>query len=214
MLRVALLLLVCIHTIAYSQGVGLGTKIPNPSAVLDITAMDKGVLLPRIALKDSFDKTSIVDPEKSLLIWNSSLNKSKFPLGEGFYYNSSTKQFPVWVKLLNELNADRGVKVFSGQTLRLQDTVNGPGVKFQYVFDKAGALRCGQVNGTQWDIGSIGNASVAFGNNTQATGDFSFAAGNNSIATGTGSVAFAGGKANPTTGAQAFAFGSNSTANH
>src|SRR3954470_13973018 len=43
----------------YSQ-VGIGTKQPSSSTQLEIQATDKGLLIPRVALKSSTDKTTVL----------------------------------------------------------------------------------------------------------------------------------------------------------
>jgi len=125
------------------------------------------------------------------------------------------------------LTADRGIKKNTFSNVRLCDTIEGAGIKFQYLPTMGGALRSGSVQGSQWDINNIGNSSVAFGADTKASGAFSFAAGQESFAggnasfamgpqsfaAGTGSVAFAGGKANDKVGSYSFAFGINSVSN-
>ena len=67
----------------YSQ-VGIGTLNPNSSAQIEISALDKGVLLPRIALLSPFDNTTINPGNvNSLLVFNTTNNEFIKP---GFYY--------------------------------------------------------------------------------------------------------------------------------
>jgi len=54
--------------------------------------------------------------------------------------------------------------------------VSGSGTRMMWYVDKA-AFRAGRVNGTQWDIDSVGVLSVALGENIKATGFNSFAGG-------------------------------------
>jgi hypothetical protein len=49
---------------SFSQGVGVGTVTPDASAVLDITATNKGLLIPRMSLASI---NSIVNPARGLL---------------------------------------------------------------------------------------------------------------------------------------------------
>jgi len=111
-----------------------------------------------------------------------------------------------WILLSNgnapEYTADRGVQIITGDIIRLADTVEGAGTKFQYLYDKA-AFRVGSVNGTQWDISNIGLNSFASGINTIASGSFGIAMGVSSQATGISSVAI---------GSVAIASGTSSTA--
>ncbi len=52
---------------AHSQ-VGIGTPEPNTSAELDITSTDKGILIPRVALEDLTDTTTIINGNVNCLI--------------------------------------------------------------------------------------------------------------------------------------------------
>ncbi|QJB32566.1 hypothetical protein HF329_15035 [Chitinophaga oryzae] len=66
--------------------VGIGTKTPHASASLDITANDKGVLVPRVALRDVSDSYPIaVSPATGLLVFNTAAD-AKGGKGVGFYY--------------------------------------------------------------------------------------------------------------------------------
>lgn len=77
------------------QGVGVGTKTPDGSAMLDITSLNKGLLIPRIqTLTGINDATTITAPAPSLLIYTSINN-----LNPGYYYNSGDANLPVWVRL-------------------------------------------------------------------------------------------------------------------
>jgi len=75
-----------------SAQVGIGTREPNPASALDIVAKDKGILLPRIQLLSEQDKSAIVNPEESLLVYNTGSTS----LVAGFYYWSNAK----WTQLL------------------------------------------------------------------------------------------------------------------
>ncbi len=77
-----------------AQSVGIGTTTPNASARLDITATNKGLLIPNVNLTGPNDNTTIASPAKGLLVWN-----TNSIMGEGYYYNSVTPASPVWLKL-------------------------------------------------------------------------------------------------------------------
>jgi len=74
---------ICAATGAYAQNVGIGTSSPNPNAKLDITATDKGLLIPRM---DSVHRKSIPNTV-GLLVYDSST--------ASFWYNTGTS----WQKL-------------------------------------------------------------------------------------------------------------------
>src|SRR5688572_26947813 len=92
---VCLLLLLLLSDNIFGQGsIGIGTSTPDPSAQLDVTASDKGILIPRIALSGSNDNTSILNPAPGLLLWNTTNGNGITP---GYYYNSGTSSSPGWV---------------------------------------------------------------------------------------------------------------------
>lgn len=78
------------------ENVGINTFYPDPSAALDIKITNKGVLLPQVFLQSTTDGSTIANPAKALLIFNS--NNSLFDKS-GFYYNASTAVTPVWAKI-------------------------------------------------------------------------------------------------------------------
>ena len=72
---------------AFAQ-VGIGTSTPNPSSQLEVVATDRGVLLPRVALKSSIDTTTIVGGNvNSLLVFNTNTIADVSP-GYYFWYNN------------------------------------------------------------------------------------------------------------------------------
>ncbi|MEJ2186403.1 MAG: tail fiber domain-containing protein [Gemmatimonadota bacterium] len=94
--------------------------------------------------------------------------------------------------------------------------VSGAGTRMMWYPEKA-AFRAGYVAGTQWDAGSVGDYSAAFGNASAAYAPESFAAGYNAIASGNYSAAFgyspmAGGGASFAAGQGVSASGSYSAA--
>lgn len=94
-LKVSLFIFFIFTTVAFTQ-VGIGTTSPATSSVLDISAIDKGVLIPRIDIIDLSSSYPIIDPEKSLLVWNTDLSNGGG--NEGFYYWNGAQ----WVKFAIE----------------------------------------------------------------------------------------------------------------
>ncbi len=77
--------------IVVSQGVAInedGTA-PDPSAVLDLTSTDKGVLIPRMTLEQ---RDAIVSPQHGLLIYQTNS-------ASGFYYNGGIPSSPSWQQI-------------------------------------------------------------------------------------------------------------------
>src|SRR5580765_5981351 len=63
---------------ATSQGVGIGTTTPDPSAALDITATNKGLLIPRMNINSI---NAIVGPASGLLVYDSVANQLMVNIG-------------------------------------------------------------------------------------------------------------------------------------
>jgi autotransporter adhesin len=72
-----------------------------------------------------------------------------------------------------------------------QIAATGAGVRMLW-YPRKGAFRAGQVTFDQWDDATIGNFSVAMGQNTRATGASSVVLGDSSSADGTAGVALGG----------------------
>ncbi|MBK7883511.1 MAG: hypothetical protein IPJ81_06730 [Chitinophagaceae bacterium] len=141
-----------------------------------------------------------------------------------WYRQNSPKK---WVLLSNGnapvYTADRGVKIITGDVIRLTDTVEGAGTKFQWIYDLA-AFRAGEVSGTQWDVANIGQYSFSGGQNNIASGTGSFSigsvnesSGNYSATIGAGNIASslyatAIGSGSTASGASSFAAGESLTA--
>lgn len=80
----------------YTSGsVGIGTTSPNISAKFQVTATDKGILLPQVNLTGINDTSTISTPAKSLLVWNTGTTWGE----SAFYYNRGTDTSPIWTKL-------------------------------------------------------------------------------------------------------------------
>ena len=63
---------------SYSQSVGIGTAAPNASAALDITATNKGLLIPRMNLNSI---NAIISPAKGLFVYDSVANQLMVNIG-------------------------------------------------------------------------------------------------------------------------------------
>jgi len=91
------ILFISLYSILNSQGIGIGANVftPDPSAMLEIQATDKGVLIPRISLNSTSDVTTISNPAVGLLIYNTAYQNDVKP---GFYYWNGLK----WLRLFTE----------------------------------------------------------------------------------------------------------------
>ncbi|MEG1230597.1 MAG: hypothetical protein RSD71_18055, partial [Flavobacterium sp.] len=64
--------------------VGIGTSLPNSSTQLDVAATNKGILIPRVSLTSTLDKTTIAGGNvNSLLVFNTQTISDIVP---GYYY--------------------------------------------------------------------------------------------------------------------------------
>lgn len=73
---------------AFAQNnVGIGTTTPNAAAALDITATDKGVLVPRLT---SAQRLAIVAPTEGLLVYDITV--------DCFFFFETTSS--LWSKLM------------------------------------------------------------------------------------------------------------------
>ncbi|MCB0510774.1 MAG: hypothetical protein KDC82_08410, partial [Bacteroidetes bacterium] len=68
---------------AQHGNIGIGTANPDSSSKLDIQSIDKGLLIPRIALVSVDSTAPISAPALSLLIFNTTTN---LELSPGFYF--------------------------------------------------------------------------------------------------------------------------------
>lgn len=85
---VFLLIILSISTVSFAQNgfgnVGIGTSSPDLSAVLDMVAADKGLLIPRVELTGLTDQVTIANGNTiSLLVYNKSNINNIVP---GFYF--------------------------------------------------------------------------------------------------------------------------------
>ncbi|MBX2827711.1 MAG: hypothetical protein KTR22_06085 [Flavobacteriaceae bacterium] len=65
--------------------VGIGTTSPDPSSILDITASDKGVLIPRMT---TAERDAIANPVNGLMVYNTDSDEIQL--------NSNSPTTPIW----------------------------------------------------------------------------------------------------------------------
>jgi trimeric autotransporter adhesin len=94
----------------YSQNVGIGTNTPDASALLELNATNKGLLIPRITLLSPTDNVTVTSPANGLLIYNNNSNTTQMPGGPGFYVWKGA-----WIKLMtNEPGTSTGAWTTTG----------------------------------------------------------------------------------------------------
>ena len=89
MRKIYTLLLIITNIPGAMAQVGIGTTTPNASAALDITATNKGLLIPQMT---AAQRVSIPNPATGLLIYQTNATT-------GFYYNAGTPVAPNWINL-------------------------------------------------------------------------------------------------------------------
>lgn len=83
---ISLTLFTICYSSTFAQNVGINTNTPDPSAILDVTATDKGFLVPRVSLHNVSNSTSpINNPTTSLLVYNTNTSVTGGN-GAGFYF--------------------------------------------------------------------------------------------------------------------------------
>jgi len=86
-------------SLLFAQNIGISPtgSVPDPSAGLDVSFSNKGLLIPRVALTSASDGITIPSPANSLLVYN---NGTGGLTPAGYYYNAGTPGSPNWVQLL------------------------------------------------------------------------------------------------------------------
>lgn len=237
----ALMIAIFILNRPVTAQVGIGTDLPDSSAILDVQSTDKGLLIPRLTVAQ---RNLINKPANALMIYQT----DEVP---GVYYNRGTADAPDWQRLEQPgvFENDNGVIRHTGNQATdhfvfgrnsLPDNHVAVSDHF-FLFNKEkGAFRSGfLINSMAWSpdntgLGSFasgfnpiasnyyataigeavqasGISSVALGANTQALGLAATATGLNSIAEGMGT--FTAGISNRANGSYSSAFGYNTISN-
>ncbi|MCX7696161.1 MAG: hypothetical protein N2Z72_00530 [Bacteroidales bacterium] len=100
--KIAFIFLLLSFSNVFAQSVGVGSSFftPDASAMLEVQATNKGILIPRVTLTGINDAVTIPSPATSLLVYNTG-----GALPTGYYYNSGTSAAPVWTKLITTQDA-------------------------------------------------------------------------------------------------------------
>ena len=133
----------------YAQ-VGVGTTNPNASSILDISSVNSGLLIPRIALLSTSDVTTIPAPAVSLLVFNSGFSPN------GYYYWNGT----VWVQLATVSNTYWSLTGNSGTTSATNFLGTTDDVDLVF---KRNNIRAGFIGNPNI---STGNKNTSFGGNS------------------------------------------------
>ena len=153
----------------FAQNIGIGTATPNPSAMLDVTATNKGLLVPRVALADNLYVVTIPSPINSLLIYNTATAGSgRFAVSPGYYCWNSV--FLTWIPFLMGDNSDKGAWLMKGNLAtslpgNFIGTTDNQSLQFKIFNIPAGFL---VTRDTYWglnsgNVNSLGISNVAIG---------------------------------------------------
>jgi hypothetical protein len=193
-------ILFCIMLLQYyttkAQSLAINTTgaAANTSAMLDITSISKGLLIPRLT---TTQRISIASPGKGLLVYDSTLKFFYFHNGIVWQqiitdsnnlwrkngtgiYNANTGNVGIGTNTAQSLLHVKGGAVLFDSSIG-STPISGSGTRMMWIPAKV-AFRAGIVNNTQWDDVNIGYSSTAFGDGTTANGNYSTAMGSISTA--------------------------------
>lgn len=170
--------------------IGIGTKDPNVSAIIDISSINKGIVLPRMT---TATRNLISNPAKGLLIYNTSTLCVETNSGDGISPNWTSVSGAKGPNGLDGIIGDTGI---SGANL--SSTYLPSGYSNQMIGGSSVVLG-------GWYNSSVGVASgVGGGYNNEAIGASSFIAGGINNTTVAVSNTIFGGSTNYTDGTNAF----------
>lgn len=118
---------------------GINIAAPAASAQLDVTATDKGVLVPRIALTATNLAAPVTTPANSLLVYNTATaGAGATAVTPGFYYWRSATS--TWVRFLNADNSPVSVSLAVDRTISNAAWTAVPGMTVTFTATKSTAL--------------------------------------------------------------------------
>ncbi|MFW0718347.1 hypothetical protein [Pedobacter sp. N23S346] len=203
-----------------AQKIGGNPTTKDVSALLELEANNKGVLMPRVALTSLTDITTIVNAANSLTVFNTATTTTGTnDVTPGYYYWNKDTVTPAnskWVRLLDEIapyaepfNVESTTTKATTNTQNIYQNGNLGLGDFSATnpiarLDVRGAVRGGKPNLTA----AIGANSAAFGFDNIASGLRAIAGGWTTTASGVNSTAFGSGTI--ASGDNAFVTGTNS----
>ena len=108
MKKLAIIFLLLMSKNLFSQNVGIGTNTPNPNAIVDVFATDKGILIPRLTAAQRL-AIPVVATDEALLVYDTDSNYF-------FFWNATS-----WVPIPNQADTDDQTINISGDTLFIED---------------------------------------------------------------------------------------------
>ena len=116
---------ICLCTSFFSASaqtnVGIGTSSPAASAKLQISATDKGLLIPNVSLVAvSNGTTPVSSPATGLLVWNTNASVTG-GTGVGYYYWNGS----IWVSWLNNSLTNGKIWIGNASNIPTEQTMSG-----------------------------------------------------------------------------------------
>ena len=178
---------------SFSQSVGIGTITPDPSAALDITATNKGLLIPRMSINSI---NAIVNPARGLLVYDSVANQLMVNIGN--------TTIPNWQVVAGNGNSNGAWSLVGNNNtnpaIQFVGTTDNQPLRFRINNIKAGELHPATGN-IFWGLHAGESNSAGFSNIAIGTDALKFdIEGANLVAIGD-SALFNNGKDNPIPGA-------------
>ncbi len=162
--------------ITFAQ-VGINTTNPHSSSMLDIQSENRGLLLPRIDLGDVSNSSTINNPAKSLLVWNT--DAAGGGSRQGFYfYNGQT-----WISFNRKFLTNNSA---IGEDLTI-GTSSENALDFVVNNQDFGGLKPNGAISLGPNSNSYGNEAIALGKNAGAD-DNAIAIGKNANSYGNNSI--------------------------
>lgn len=116
-----LILLTLLLPLTLFSQVGINTTTPQASSMLDVTATDKGVLIPRISIPNLAAAAPVTAPATSLIVYNTNAGT-----GIGFYYWNGT----LWTPFTGTDDwSNSGANIYNNNTGNVGIGTNAPTTK-------------------------------------------------------------------------------------
>ncbi len=147
---------------AFSQNVGIGTVTPDPTAILDLSATGKGILVPRM---DSATRNAIAGPARGLLVYDSSCR--------AFFVNRGTADNPDWKQLLSIADG-WGTRGNTGTDTAINFIGPADNMPLHLAANGMKVIKLNAANATYYFGKGAGRRNVS-GNNNIAVGDSAMA---------------------------------------
>lgn len=144
---------------------GFGTNSPAPSSVIDMTATNKGVLLPRVALTSTIAAAPVTAPADALTVFNTATaGTAPNNVTPGYYYWSTAGS--QWIRLLNQNDA------VSLEPWQVQAGTSKAGTNAQSIY-QTGSVAVGDFSGAastkKMEVKGTFKSEVVDGNITYGT---------------------------------------------